>query len=489
MDPAEILELVQEKLRRERRNKLARYLPYAFQAAVHAAGRLYQQIILRAGNQVGKTKCGGMETAYHLTGRYPPDWKGRRWRGPVKAWASGTTNDKTRDILQAELCGDPKDPEAWGTGAIPGEALGDRNDPKRVYRKPGVPNAISGLSIKHVNGGYSVLAFKSYEMGKEAFMGEGMDFIWLDEEPPMDIYTQCLARILKRKGLMLLTFTPENGATELVNGFETELKPGQVMFTAGWDDAPHLDGLVEMPDGTMSRMRDQILAALPAHEREMRMRGIPMLGSGRIFPVPEEKITYEAFDLPSYFARIGGLDFGIDHPTAFVACAWDRDTDTFYVYDLYREGGPLISTHASAIKRKFQGPVSWPHDGNRRDSGATGGIAAEYRKEGVKMLPVHFTNPPSVGEKEGEGGISVEEGLMAMLQAMETGRFKVAKHLAPWFQEFRTYHRKEGMVVKLMDDLMSATRYAYQMRRYAKGTSTMKRQDTALTEDNPLEMQ
>ena len=46
---------------------------------------------------------------------------------------------------------------------------------------------------------------------------------------------------------------------------------------------------------------------------------------------------------------------------------------------------------------------------------------------------------------------------------MQTGRFKVFAHLDDWFEEFRLYHRKDGKVVKLRDDLMSATRYALMM--------------------------
>jgi len=40
-------------------------------------------------------------------------------------------------------------------------------------------------------------------------------------------------------------------------------------------------------------------------------------------------------------------------------------------------------------------------------------------------------------------------------------------HLTEWFEEFRLYHRKDGKVVKEMDDLMSATRYALMMIRFA----------------------
>jgi hypothetical protein len=43
---------------------------------------------------------------------------------------------------------------------------------------------------------------------------------------------------------------------------------------------------------------------------------------------------------------------------------------------------------------------------------------------------------------------------------MQSGRFKVFKHLNDWWEEFRLYYRKDGKVVKEGDDLMAATRYA-----------------------------
>ena len=46
-------------------------------------------------------------------------------------------------------------------------------------------------------------------------------------------------------------------------------------------------------------------------------------------------------------------------------------------------------------------------------------------------------------------------------------RFKVFKHLNDWWEEFRLYHRKDGLVVKEGDDLMAATRYALMMLRFA----------------------
>lgn len=448
-DLGKALEVAQEMKRREARRALSRYAPYDFQKRFHAAGASNNQIVLIAGNRVGKTKCGGAEVAMHLTGLYPAWWAGRRFTRPVRWWAAGATNPKTRDVCQRELCGNPEDPDALGTGMIPGEKIVE------TTRFPGVPNAYSSVAVRHVSGGISTLGFKSYEMGPPGFMSESLDGIWLDEESPMEIYSQCLARILDRQGMLHLTFTPEMGATELYAAFRQKLKPGQAVISATWDDAPHLD----------QRMQAQILEALPPHEREMRRRGIAQLGSGLVWPVDEEKIACDAFELPSYFRRIGGLDFGFDHPTAAAWGAHDPETDCFYVTDAYREQGQIIPVHASAIIARGNIPFAWPHDGQKHDSGSGEGLASQYRKEGVKMLPSWFTNPPGV---EGEGSIAVEPGIQAILTAMEQGRFKVFRHLLAWFEEWRMYHRKDGLIVKVNDDLMSATRYAFQSRRFAQ---------------------
>jgi hypothetical protein len=57
---------------------------------------------------------------------------------------------------------------------------------------------------------------------------------------------------------------------------------------------------------------------------------------------------------------------------------------------------------------------------------------------------------------------------MDMLDRMQTGRLKVFSGLNDWFEEFRLYHRLDGKIVKERDDLMSATRYAIMMLRFAK---------------------
>lgn len=224
----------------------------------------------------------------------------------------------------------------------------------------------------------------------------------------------------------------------------------RAVVTMTIDDAAHYS----------PEQREAIVASYLPHEREARARGIPVMGSGRIFTVPEADITCEHFDIPRHWVQLGGLDFGWDHPTAAVCIAWDRDIDAVYVTKAHRlrEATPVI--HAAALRPWGEWlPWAWPHDGLQHDKGSGDQLAELYRKQGLNMLQDRATFE--------DGSNGVEAGLMLMLDLMQTGRFKVFKELADWFQEYRMYHRKDGKVVKEYDDLLSATRYAMMMRRFA----------------------
>jgi hypothetical protein len=238
-----------------------------------------------------------------------------------------------------------------------------------------------------------------------------------------------------------------------------QVTSSKYLVMAGWNDVPHLD----------EKTKRELLESTPAHQRDARSKGIPVLGSGRIFPLDEELIKVNPFAIPAHWPRIAGLDFGWDHPTAAGWLAWDRDTDTVYLYDIHRLKEQTPAVHSLSINSRGTGiPVAWPHDGLQHDKGSGEALAAQYRKQGVNMLKYRATHAPGPGEKEGEGGNGVEAGVMEMLARMESGRFKVFSHLEPFFEEFRLYHRKDGMIVKVFDDILSAVRYALMMLRHAK---------------------
>ncbi len=463
---AEVVDIVGQIKRLDETDQLSAYDPYSYQRNFHSArdmeGDLSFQRALMAANKIGKTACGALEMACHTTGHYPDWWDGHRTTKPVQAWAGGETNELTRDLVQLELLGEPGDREAYGTGAIPLEFLPEwkksNQYPEGARRKSGVPLALDMIPVKHKSGGWSRIEFKGYDAGKTKWMGKAKDVIWLDEEPPIDIYNQCL-RAMLLGGFLYMTFTPEHGVSAVVVKFMNELKPGMALYQAGWDDARHSDGRTHLTP----TVKKQIYDAMSPHERDMRSKGIPVLGSGLVFPVSQESISTPHFDIPPHWPRICGIDFGFDHPAAGAWLALDRSTDTVYVYDCYRLAGAVPAIHASAIKSRGQWiPVAWPHDGSVREKGSGDALAELYRDEGVNMLGGHFENP--------EGGNSVEPGIMVMLQRMQTGRFKVFENQLDWFQECRTYHRKDGQIIKVGEDIMSATRYACQSLRYASET-------------------
>jgi hypothetical protein len=207
--------------------------------------------------------------------------------------------------------------------------------------------------------------------------------------------------------------------------------------------------------------RDAIIASYPEHEREARVRGLPTLGSGRVFPVKDESIMCDAIPIPAHWARINGLDFGWDHPFAAVSSAWDRDADIWYIVSIYRESKSTPVIHSASIKPWGDWiPCAWPHDGLQHDKGSGEQLATLYRDQGLNTLPERATFE--------DGGNGVEAGVIEMLDRMQTGRFKVFAHLKEWFDEFRLYHRKDGKIVKERDDLLSASRYGLMMKRFAE---------------------
>lgn len=214
--------------------------------------------------------------------------------------------------------------------------------------------------------------------------------------------------------------------------------------------------------------REAIIASYPPHEREARVKGIPSMGSGRVFPIPEEQIVIDPITIPPHWPVITGIDFGWDHPTAAVKLAWDRDADCLYVVNEYaqREATPVV--HAAAVNAWGKWiPVSWPHDGLQHDKQSGEQLAESYRKNGVNMLPERATFD--------DGTHGLEAGVMEMLDRMQTGRWKVFRNCGKWLGEFRLYHREEGLIVKERDDVICASRYAMMMRRYAKTKPTSDR--------------
>ena len=441
-NPIPALAILESEIkRRESQRALYRYQPYPKQREFHAAGAHFRERLLMAGNQIGKTLAAGMEYAMHATGYYPDGWEGKVYERPIVGWAAGITGESTRDNVQRILLGRPG---SFGTGAIPKDSILD------ITAARGQPDLQDSIKVRHASGGVSHIALKSYEKGREKWQGETLDMLWFDEEPPLEVYIEGLTRTNTTLGPVFVSFTPLLGMSEVVRRFLIDKVPGTHVTQMTIDDVKHYS----------DAQRQAIINSYPEYERDARTKGIPQLGSGRVFPIAEDELRIDPFSIPPHWPQIGGLDFGWDHPSAAVRMAWDRDSDCLYVIACHRQREQTPAMFAASVRPWAPWlPWAWPHDGLQHDKGSGDQLAAQYRLQGLQMLPFRATFE--------DGTSGVEAGIAEMLDRMQTDRLKVFSNLNDWWEEFRTYHRKDGLIVKQNDDLMAATRYAVMMRRNA----------------------
>lgn len=431
---------------------MGHYRPYPKQHEFHCAGALpvYQRLFM-AGNQLGKTFAGAAETALHLTGRYDvyrgPDgepWTGRRFNHPIQALAGSESSELTKRGVQRLLLGPPEVESEWGTGYIPKDAI------LGWSKKAGVPDAVESITVQNVFGGTSTIGFKAYEQGRAKWQADTIHWVWFDEEPPMDVYSEGITRTNATKGSTICTFTPLLGMSNVVKRFLNEPSAHRKVVTMTIHDAGHLT----------EEDRARIISETPEHEREARTMGVPMLGSGAIFPVSDGMIGCDPIKLQPWFRHIGGMDFGYDHPFGACELAYDGDADVIYVIREYRVRQKTPPDHATVLRNWGKLRFAWPHDGMVHDKGNGTELRRQYERAGLKMLGEHATFS--------DGSVSVEAGIFDMLDRMTSGRWKVFSTCPQWMEEKRMYHREEGKIVKLDDDLISSSRYAYMMLRHAR---------------------
>lgn len=448
MDLADVLrqqvEISGEIARRLQRQKIKRYYPetgklrrdaYPKHMSFFSAGATCRQRLMLAANRVGKTEGVGLyELTLHLTGDYPDWWIGRKFNRAVKAWAAGDTKQTVREILQDKLLGAPGQ---WGTGLIPGD------DISRVARGGGsVADSVETIYVKHKTGGISALVLKSYDQRRESFQGTEQDIILLDEEPPEDIYTECLLRTMTNNGMLMLTFTPLRGMSEVVLAFlpggelvENLQDSSKFVVMATWDDVPHLDDAV----------KKELWDSIPPFQRDARSKGVPQLGAGAIYPVPESDIVVPDFSIPDHWPRSYALDVGWNR-TAAIWGAKDPETKIVYLYSEHYRGQAEPVIHAHSIKSRgdwIPGVIDPAARGRGQKDGAQ--LLEQYQDLGLDLTTA--VN-------------AVESGLYDVWMRMSGGKLKVFSSLSNWRSEFRLYRRDEkGAIVKRDDHLMDATRY------------------------------
>ena len=446
---ARLLELLQAE---RTYNQLAYMFPdagphrrelYAKHMAFITAGATNRERCFMGGNGVGKSVLGAYETSLHATGRYPDWWTGLRYPNAIPMWVGGDTGETVRDITQVKLFGNvSKDPELLGTGLIPRDAI----DAESIRYRPNTNRCIDFARVKNRDGGWSIVSMKSYEQGRKAWQGTEIPWIWLDEEPPADIYGECIMRGRTVDGHIALTFTPLSGWTDVVDGYmkwEEARKEGasKIMVTCGWDDVPHLT----------EKEKSELLASTPGYLRDARKYGSPVAGKGKVYTVEEKDFVIPPIQLPNHYRRVFGFDGGW-YNTAAVWLAHDKDNDVAYLYSEYKRGEVEIPMHAAAIKARGVW-IPGVGDAAAVNQGDGQKILDLYHKQGVRMR---------LADK------SVDAGIQDVLERLAVGRLKVFSTCQKWLEEYRRYSYDDaGRIRKQDDHLMDASRYAVRGLKYA----------------------
>ncbi len=455
MNQTEHLQKLEELKKLKSENRLLTYSPYPKQMQFHHLGT--RERALFKANRAGGTFCAAMELTMHLTGFYPEWWKGVRFNKAVRFGVGSETGDLLKKGPQNMLVGVM---EAVGTGTIPKELL---VWPPRMARN--VPDGIDTVQVRHCTNGQpdgtlSAVLFMSYADGRAKWASDNWDGVWFDEEPDEDVYSEGMTRTNTSLGPVMFTLTPLKGVSDVVMRYiNHQPNTGYVMMTL--DEAEHIP----------NEAKRVIEAQYKDYEREARTKGVPILGSGKVFPYTEDSIKVPPFEIPKHWAVLGGMDFGTDHPFAAVKGAHDTETDAVYITDCYAESGRMPYAHASAI-RKWGCRWAWPHDGLQvqRDRGKGLQLRQMYTDEGLDLISEWAQYPDDRGN-------SLEESIADMKTRMETGRLKVFSHLERFFEEYRYYHRKDGIIVKERDDVISAVRYLLMSLRYAEVEQALPKSD------------
>jgi hypothetical protein len=207
------------------------------------------------------------------------------------------------------------------------------------------------------------------------------------------------------------------------------------VVNAGWDDVPHIS----------DAEKKELLRSIPPHQVDARTKGVPMLGSGAIYPVDEREVACDPILLPNYWPRGYGMDVGWNW-TAALWIAHDLDSDIMYVYDVYKYPKAEPTIHAAAIRAR----------GDWMEGEIDPSARARSQKDGEQLLALY----QELGLNLNPADNAVEAGIAAVWDRLSTRRLKVFRHLSDFFSEFRIYRRDEnGKVVKQNDHVMDALRY------------------------------
>ncbi len=333
-----------EQRRRRETDALAAYnageVKHEKQLAFHKSPKRNRWVF--GGNRSGKTECGAVEAIYLARGIHPY----RQNRQSVCGWVVSLSAQVQRDVAQKKILRYLR--RDWIEDIV--MLSGRKDSPEH--------GVIDFIRVKNVFGGSSVIGFKSCDQGREKFQGASLDFVWFDEEPPQDIYTECRMRVFDRKGDIFGTMTPLKGLTFVYNEIYLNRRndPEAWYEFMEWRDNPYLDeGEIRLLESSMD-------------EGELQARRYGRFASasaGLVYPEFDERVhVVEPFDVPEEWQDEISIDPGLNNPLSAHWYAVDFDGNVYAIAEHY-EAGRDIDYHAEAIKRICE-RLRWQSDGQGR---------------------------------------------------------------------------------------------------------------------------
>ncbi|GKU76851.1 terminase large subunit domain-containing protein [Paenibacillus sp. L3-i20] len=319
----------QELERRLKEEGIRYYRPHQKQQDFHRSTLRNRWVF--GGNRTGKTVSGGAEAVWYATGNHPH----KKIKTPNRGWVVSLTNEVQRDVAQREVL-------RW----LPKNMIAD------VQMRKGTKDSLeTGIIdfIQLTNG--SLIGFKSCDQGRAKFQGTSQHWIWFDEEPPEDVYSECKMRVLDTVGDMWGTMTPLQGLTWVYDViYMNEPQDKEVKYwLIQWADNPHLSReAIAQLESTMSD-----------EEREARQYGKFVAMSGLVYKEFVEDIhVIDPFDVPrSWYDNIS-IDPGLDAPLSAHFYAVDGDNN-IYVIEEHYQSGQSVEWHAEQL-HAIANRLGWP---------------------------------------------------------------------------------------------------------------------------------
>ena len=438
-------------------NTLKWFRPFPYQSKFFETGAKFARRGMLAANRSGKTIASTYETAYHLTGKYPKDWKGKTWDKPIIAMASGESWEQVAKTLQSKLlgCDDIKQSYKLGTGSIPLEDIDDKS-----IRTDGAN--VLAIEVWHISGGKSKLYFSNYTQQVRHLQGFELDLVVLDEQPPDETFSELVVRTAARNGQVICSFTPLKGLTGLVRKFWDNIE-GYCHVRVTWDDIPYEN---EWGEPFFSKAeREQLSRDFMPWERECRMNGIPMVGRGVVFPMLKWP-TYKAIDVDlkanDKMERLISFDLGIKNdPTVISFLFRDPVEEIIYLHKqitVPQGETPDEYVHYLLDRETRNVPIALPHDaGTAGRYTLTEQSVREVFEDNYSLncIPGAILNPPN---DQGKVTNHISYGINTMRVGMERGAFLINETCIDFLDEARNYAIDEAGKFIGKDDHIDSAR-------------------------------